>query len=161
MYKKAIEVLSTLNEPIELVSGGAAWADHLAVNMFLDDLDTINITGLTLFLPAAFDLNSAQYVEQGFRSAGSVANYYHRKFSTKMCYNTMEEIVKAAQKGADLNDLFKGFHNRNIQVGKSDFILAFTWGEGDVPKDGGTKHTWDNSKAKKKLHISLKTLPKT
>ena len=45
--------------------------------------------------------------------------------------------------------------NRNTKVAEeSGRLLAYTYGEGDVPMDGGTKDTWDKHKGIKK-HISI------
>jgi hypothetical protein len=44
-------------------------------------------------------------------------------------------------------------------VSKSEFLIAFTWGEDSfVPKDGGTLHTWKNCKSSSKIHIPLSRL---
>ena len=42
-------------------------------------------------------------------------------------------------------------------VAKSDYLIAFTWNKGNVPKDGGTLNTWNKCK-NNKIHISLLTL---
>jgi hypothetical protein len=52
-----------------------------------------------------------------------------------------------------VNDRYSGFHQRNAVVAQSEVILAFTFGEGPEPKDGGTMDTWKKSKSKKKIHI--------
>jgi len=58
-----------------------------------------------------------------------------------------------------LNTESHGFHNRNSQVAKSDYVIAFTWGK-EEPEDGGTLDTWNKSKGKK-IHISLQELSRT
>lgn len=132
-----------------IVSGGAAVIDHIAVTLFLDG----KIDDLELFLPCEF--RDGKYVESGFKSPGSIANYYHRKFSDSTGINSLEDISKAIDFGAKISVINGGFHARNISVGKSDAIIAYTFGEGNYPADGGTKHCWDNSKAGTKLHFSL------
>ena len=142
---------------IMLVSGGAAWADHIAISLFLYEIDGQNpFGGLTLYLPAPF-VNS-RFVEESHKSdAGRISNYYHEVFSRKVGGNTLHGIQRAVDNGA-ITNIGNGFHSRNKEVGKVDVLLAFTWGEGKVPKDGGTKHTWDNSKAPVKIHVPLRTL---
>ena len=53
--------------------------------------------------------------------------------------------------------IHNGFHARNKLVAESDLVIAFTWGK-DSPPAGGTKHTWDLAKDKKRIHISLSAL---
>lgn len=154
---KTINEFATGDDPVHLVSGGAAWADHVAVTIFLDQR-LVSCSGLTLYLPATFDRVSARFVGADFKSPGAVANYYHRLFSAKLGRDTGKEISDAITRGATVVDTFNGFFARNLAVGNVDYLLAFTWGSGGSPKPGGTKHTWDNSSAKEKLHISLANL---
>jgi hypothetical protein len=138
---------------LTLVSGGAAYADHIAVRLFLErPKELADHILLHLFLPAPFNTATNKY-EGGFKSSGSIANYYHSLFSKKMEYNTMTDITSAIQQGARI-EVFKGFYARNIEVGKTDLLIAFTWGVKGV-KAGGTKHTFTHSTAPKKIHIGL------
>jgi hypothetical protein len=62
------------NYPItHLVSGGAAWADHVAVRLFLDK----KVPNLRLFLPAAWE--DGTFKDTGerdpFKNPGGTANY--------------------------------------------------------------------------------------
>lgn len=137
-----------------LVSGGAAWADHLAVQLFLDG----HVKALTLHLPAPF----ANGVFIGpYRSAASAANYYHQLFSNELEVNTLSEIELAASMpncDGTFEQAAEGYgamFARNKKVAAAaDLLLAYTFGEGDVPADGGTKDTWDQCKGKR-IHISL------
>jgi hypothetical protein len=143
-------VEATGNASIHLVSGGAAWADHVAVSLYLKGVGA----SLNLMLPAPFDIRQCCYIENGQGSPGQVANYYHGVFSGHMGRNTMEGIMAASVQGADLR-VFDGFHARNREVGKVDALIAFTFADGRIPKDGGTAHTWRNSRAPIKVHVSL------
>jgi len=156
MYYDVIWRFSEMNVSVEerhLVSGGAAWADHLAVRAFLED----ECVSLSLHLPAMFGgcrylgMNSSKY------DPGRIANYYHGLFSNKVKTNTLLEIAAAIKKGAGLT-VSKGFKERNLLVGKSDAVLAYTFGQESFPKDGGTLHTWNSSSAKIKTHIPLHEL---
>lgn len=150
MLTEARRVLATLPRPHALQSGGAAWADHVAVTLFLygaaDDL--------FLHLPAPLRKLG------GFDEAhpdGRIANHYHRAFSEAIQHDTLGDLADAVERGAVVTTS-SGFLHRNLLVGRCDFLLAFTFGAGGVPKDGGTKHTWDKSSAPRKLHVPLASL---
>ncbi len=135
-----IDQINESNYPItHLVSGGAAWADHVAVRLFLDK----KVPHLRLFLPAQWEGGS--YHDTGNRdwkeNPGGTANYYHKKFQTTTGINSLSEIHIARVEGAELIEVAKGFYARNALVAKSDFILACTFGDGKMVKDGGTADT--------------------
>lgn len=144
---------SRLDRSVDLVSGGAAFADHIAVSLYLMD----SAHSLTLYLPAPWEAESGVYKFKDTRE-GSLANYYHRVFSEKICGSrrrTLEGIQKAADKGAVLNTDHPGFYKRNIQVGKVDALIAYTFSHTGKPKPGGTEHCWNNSPAPIKIHRNL------
>lgn len=125
---------------LDLVSGGAAWADHVAVALFLQGA----ARSLTLHLPAPIH-------EGGFdgppNSAGSAANFYHEKFSRTIGENTLDQIRSAFAFGATatVEPVAPGYaamFNRNRKVAQADAMLAYTFGRGPEPADGGTKNTW-------------------
>ncbi len=128
----------------KLVSGGAAWADHVAVQLYLDD--TVN--DLTLHLPARFNMaGSANQFEK--HQLGEVANRYHVAFYHGRKVDSLDEIAMAIKKGATVTEEpagqgFGAFFARNVKVAKAvDTLLAFTFGNGAVLADGGTRHAWD------------------
>jgi hypothetical protein len=137
-----------------LVSGGAAWADHLAVGLFLNG----HAKSLVLHLPAPF-------VEGRFvgphRSSGSTANYYHDLFSAAIGQGTLDQIRRAIAAGARVTEQpaaegYVGMYARNRLVAQAETMIAYTFAEGAVPADGGTYHTWC-------LHVGSKvhvTLPR-
>jgi DNA helicase-2/ATP-dependent DNA helicase PcrA len=136
-----------------LVSGGAAWADHLAVRLYLDG----DVKHLILHLPAPFA--NGQF--QGEReSAASAANYYHHLFSTTLDVDTRQELADAIAKGAKVTEQpaakgYGGMFARNALVAKaSDAVIAYTFGDGNEPADGGTKDTWGQVKGDR-LHVPL------
>ena len=138
-----------------LVSGGAAWADHLAVELFLRG----KAAALKLYLPAP--------IENGwflgpYKSAASAANFYHGDFSAVIGHHSIGEIVLAAQKETCTGTCepvaagYGAMFVRNNKVAKDcEILLAYTFGEGDVPADGGTKDTWDKATQAERIHISL------
>ena len=121
-----------------LVSGGAAWADHIAVELYLKGL----APNLTLYLPCSFE--NGKYKDTGVfdfkTNPGGTLNYYHSLFSKKIGRNSLDDISRAIQKGAKI-EIKEGFFARNSSVAKSDCLLAFTFGDGPDVKPGGSLDT--------------------
>lgn len=146
------------------VSGGAAWADHLAVELYIIG----HLSQLQLHLPAPLD-NCRNYFVGGTKSAASASNYYHELFSNVIGRNTILDIVEATQTigcGYTYQDPdigFKALFIRNKlvanEVKENDMVLAFTWGI-DTVEDSGTKNTWDQIMIKNKVHISMHDMVK-
>jgi hypothetical protein len=68
------------------------------------------------------------------------------------------DLVCARELGATFNREHHGFHNRNKMVARSDYLIAFTWGESNSePKEGGAFHTWSCWNSRWKVHIPLST----
>lgn len=153
--------LATVPKGALLVSGGAAWADHLAVALFLMD----HTKDLTLHFPAPFDRQKQEF-SGPMQSSASAANWYHAQFSHQVYagdYDSVEQIEEALQRGAKfteqkLHSGYSGMFARNLLVADCDDLIAYTFGEGNEPADGGTKDTWDKSRAQFKLHIRLSHL---
>lgn len=151
---------------VTFVSGGSAWADHIAVKCFLNSALNDGYSGLTLFLPCDFSLIAKRFSEQpkqnnthNNESPGRTLNILHSQFSSKTGLKSMDEITCAHALGAILDSTHSGFHARNTQVAKCDFMIAFTWGESvSEPKKGGTFDTWKMSKCVNKVHVPLHTL---
>lgn len=146
--------------PVRLVSGGAAWSDHVAVRLYLSD--EVAYEALTLHLPCP--LLSGAFLDKGGAAdwksnPGRSSNRYHTEFSAAVGRSSLAEIRAAVAKGATLK-VHDGFFKRNSAVAaESDALIAFSWSRGDRPDDGGTKDTWDKAKCKK-VHISLHELCK-
>lgn len=120
MYEAACETIAEWNVT-EAVSGGAAWADHIAVKAFLDG----RVAALHLHFPATF-------VARKFQGAGDgeIANYYHAKFAAVRGVDSLREIEQAIEKGAKVT-VGRGFRARNLAVGRdTSHLLAFTFGAG-------------------------------
>jgi DNA helicase-2/ATP-dependent DNA helicase PcrA len=139
-----------------LVSGGAAWADHLAVRLYLDG----DVKHLILHLPAPFVDGKFQGERE---SAASAANYYHDMFRRNAGVDGFADLAAAIAKGAKVTEqpAAKGYgamFARNALVAKqADTVVAYTFGEGDTPADGGTKDTWDQVKGSRQ-HVPLLSL---
>lgn len=145
---------------LDLQSGGAAWADHIAVELFLHGVGR----SLTLHLPAPLVRVGQRLEYDEAVEAGRTANYYHRLFDEKVpgfarsgVWQSMACLDLALARGA-VAHTGNGFHDRNLRVGDCDVLIALTFGRGAVPKDGGTKHCWDHSMAPLKLHVPLDEL---
>lgn len=124
-----------------LVSGGSAWADAVAVQLYIDG----HVDGLTLHLPTSFKTyttgDAAHFVATG---PGARLNELHEAHSRAVGFRTLREIERAIAKGAQVQVHPAGFHARNVAVAKDcGSLLAFTFSGGPEPKPGGTRETWD------------------
>jgi len=147
-------------DQIQLISGGAAFSDHIAVALFLKHPDS----KLILYLPCPWD--TTQYHDTGSSdwcvNPGRISNKYHTEFTTKIGYNSLLQIEEAHKKGAILDTTGRGFHSRNLKVSNCQILIAFTSATGnEPPSDGGTSHTWKASNKYNpfKVHIPLSSLP--
>lgn len=124
----------------ELVSGGSAWADHLAVSLFLDG----HVKRLTLHLPARFvkecPLSPAFCPSV---SDGRRLNDLHAAFSATAGIDSFAQIQRAIERGATVHVNPGGFKARNSDVAAAaSSLLAFTFSGNALPADGGTADTW-------------------
>jgi hypothetical protein len=136
-----------------LISGGAAWADHLAVHAFLAGW----VKALELYLPAPLTAGKFQGPHS---SAGSAANYYHEKFKRETGVDGLAELEEAIGRGAAVSfepaaPGYAAMFNRNKKVAKEcTAAIAYTFGAGEQPADGGTLNTWKQI-AGPKVHVCL------
>jgi hypothetical protein len=136
-----------------LVSGGAAWADHLAVNLYLNNIEHIN---LSLHLPcnfseSRFDVNC---------KTGRTINYHHKNFSEKLGVDTLSQLSDVIHSGCNVTVSNDSFYERNTKIAEeSNILLAFTFGNGKCLKPGGTKDTFEKFLNKENagigFHINL------
>jgi hypothetical protein len=144
---------SRIKQGSHVVSGGAAWADHLAVALFLSGW----AGELTLHLPAPFQHGKFSGPSG---SSASAANYYHGLFSRVLNVDTLSQIEQVTTMDNVAGSFepemvgYRGMFNRNAKVAVADEMLAYTFGVGGVPADGGTKDTWDKCRGKR-THIPL------
>lgn len=147
---------------ITLISGGAAWADHIAVCLYLEGF----VSKLVLHLPCKWENNKIRYFDTGEfnwrTNPGGTSNYYHSNFSRIIGRNSLLDINKAIEKGAEIV-IHDGFHLRNNPIANCDYMIAFTWSPTNIPAEGGTLDTWNKCLFKSeggttlgKYHISLK-----
>lgn len=135
-----IKQLEESNYPVShIVSGGSAWADHVAVKMFLDK----TVEHLRLFIPCDFDNGSFADNEESrkYNYPAKTLNQLHTQFSRSTSINSLTEIQLAKGEGAEILPCKGGFYGRNAMVAKSDILLAMTFGVGNMVKEGGTADT--------------------
>jgi hypothetical protein len=126
----------------DLISGGAAWADHLAVHHFIRGCGK----SLTLALPCEWDATWSRFVDTESPNRndnpGGIANRYHLAFSRRCGIDSLKEIGIALSKPNCTKLVGKGFHERNTFIALSvDALIAFTFGDGATLKDGGAADT--------------------
>lgn len=149
-------------EKHELVSGGAAGADQIAISLYYKSFTLGTKVSLTLHLPCNFNLKEEKFNEKNgdYFFPGNIANYYHKKFSEKIGKSSLAQIKWALEHGAKSEVTF-GFKERNTKVAQSDALIAMTFGEGAKVKDGGTADTvrkYLANSGKLGYHIDLNTM---
>jgi|SRR6185369_13539530 len=133
---------------VVLVSGGSAFADHVAVRLFLAG----KFASLELHLPCEWDSKKQRFNESD--PAGHTLNQLHMAFSKAVGLDSLSDLAKAHAAGAKFI-AWPGFHARNTQVAKSSNLIAFTFASGKQPKSGsGTLDTW-NKCVGRKIHCPL------
>ena len=163
------------NTPLDemnLVSGGAAWADHVAVELVLRKI--VPYSKLTLYIPALFE--DMKFIGN---ADASTINYYHQLFSDKVGRNTLAELDFVRSQGSTFISGSDGFKGRNTLIAQSvsnsnGSLIAFTFGSNEslqtpwtarmvAPYDdakttglkpGGTAHTWNLARCFKH-HVRL------
>lgn len=183
LYIKMIDAsISVLNQyctnshQIHLISGGAAWSDHIAVALKtlhvltrddVEDTESMNMETsplpLTIYSPCDFILDEMEFEDNGKRgyqeNPGRLANQYHSSFSSKVGFNSLEEIY-------ELMILFdvelivpppdpeykSMFHRRNqIVAEESDVLMVFGWSDELKDVGGGTSDTVKRFKKAKNI----------
>lgn len=124
-----LDQLQQFKGPVCLISGGAAFCDHIAVTLYLKG----KVDNLHLYLPAQF--SNDQYTGGKY---ADTSNYYHRLFSQQIGLNSLHQISLAIQKGAKYT-VYQNFASRNRQVAENcQQLIALGW---DTVPTGGTKQT--------------------
>ena len=127
---------------IVLQSGGAAWADHLAVSLYrLGRIKSQQFAGLELHLPCPFVNSQFVGTDRASERTAQTSNYYHRLFTRVVGTDSLRSLQRALDEDDVHFTVGRGFFDRNTRVAQCDIMLAFTWGGGNVPLDGGTKNT--------------------
>ncbi len=123
MINAAKAVMSRESYITKIVSGGAAWADHVATEFH-------NTHPVEIFLPNDPDLNTLRY--------------YHKKFSQVVGWDTFDQLIQLSKNKIQVNHNCGNFKTRNTKVAEiADIYLAMTFGDGKIVKPGGTSDTVD------------------
>ncbi len=134
---------------VTLVSGGSAWSDHVAVQLFLRHEHD---THLELFLPCRFSDTTRRFVGN---SAASALNKYHTQCSRKLDHSTFDDLATVRALGAVMDTTSRGFFARNAKVARtSDYLVAFTFGQ-NGPSSRGTLNTWNQFHGTR-VHLTLR-----
>lgn len=136
-----------------IVTGGAAWADHVGLLLFLSDPERFS---LHLHLPALLKHDPADpaamlYLDtssrQGGKSDARTSNFWHGKFADQFAtvragWSPFHDLRTAFAHPKTVSHIGTGFTDRNKAVAAdSDFALAMTFGCGPILKEGGTAGT--------------------
>lgn len=124
----------------------------------------LNVSGLTLHLPTTWhqDGSNPRFLDNEdsniYRNPGRSANKLHTQFTNKIGEDSLKHIQSAVYLGAE-HHIHDGFKQRNTAVAReSEYLIAFTWSEGDTPKkESGTYDTWRKHSGKK-IHIPISSL---
>lgn len=141
----------------ELISGGNAWSEHVAVTLYLRE----RVTGLELCLPCEWDYDKKQFVDNGSRylgdNPGRMMNQHHLIFSKVLGKSTLSEIQAAKDKGAVFRVYSGSRHAADKAIAEEcDKLICLTWG-GFHPTAGCHGIKWGACN-KPKEHISLLVL---
>jgi len=136
-----------------LISGGSAWADHVAVALFLSG----KAKQLRLELPCEFNHRTGRFTTS---ELGQYFSRLHEQFSQTARIDSLADIARALQTAGCKSTVHRGFMARNNQVAKqAQYVLALSWSRGQEPDSGGTLYTWKRcSRATVKIHVSLEDL---
>ena len=168
MVERAVSNMLVLDGdmmPFTLISGGAAWADHLAVRFFFLNRERYPMMGLRLELPAKFDEKRCEFISEGGKAA-STANLYHRKMAENLwgsdnSNGSLDDIAAIVEMSKNPDNLvvvnmasdtygYRSFFERNAEVARlSTCLMAFTSGGPDgvtTPEKGFT--AWSGSRVR-------------
>ena len=149
--KEVNKVVGTTTD-ITLMSGGAAWSDHVAINIGSE------YKSVEIYFPCGFDVKENKHEDNGKwdwkENPGRLSNSLHEQFGKELGRNTQEDFGKLKNiimyKG-------NGFHHRNTYVAACHYLIAFTFSESMDGYKGGTADTWKKCKGIK-LHVNLNKL---
>ncbi len=132
------QVVAEMSRADTLVSGGSAWSDHLAVQLYLNDC----VRHLFLHLPCSWVDDDRRFEATSATSPGARLNELHTQFKTVTGIDPFEQLAEAVAKGAKVHVNRGGFKARNTDIANwADAMLAFTFGNGPLLAEGGTMDT--------------------
>jgi hypothetical protein len=144
-----IQLMNLDPKKIMLMSNGSAWADHVAVQLYL----TWEFYGIELYLPSKFDIKQRKYINT---HEGRKLNELHSYYNQVTGVNPFDELLRAIHgKDRARVTIKRGYKQRNtLMAGNCDYLIAFTFSD-TVPTRGGTVHTWNRYDTYEKIHFNL------
>ena len=140
-------ILKTTTDNIILVSGGSAWADHVAVQLYLE----YNFGGLELYLPTNFDIIQKKYADT---YEGLMLNILHMQCKEKIHVDVLNELAEAISKKTTKVIVKKGVFQKNSLISKNcDHLICFIFGQ--TISGGGSYDTWKKTKHQNKTLLDL------
>ena len=138
---------------IILVSGGSAWAQHIVIELYLNN----SFGGLNLYLPSTFDTKQKKFVNT---HEGRLLNGLHAEFKNKIPYidslNDLTNIINSGFKSGIRVEVKRGFKQRNtLMTHECDHLLAFVF---DVDSDSintDVENIWTKVKCINKIKYDL------
>lgn len=141
---------------VEIVSGGAAVADHVAVLLYLRGY----VKRLRLCLPSLWDSAKRQYKESGLLTvAGRRSNQLHLQFQRVSGISSLDQLHSVVTDKIHRNNVkiefYEGFQERNRAIAEyADHLLAFGF---DKDMTAGTAQTYNLCKSPRKMYIVIDT----
>lgn len=143
------ETIQTSYDKVILVSGGSAWADHIAVQLYL----TKEFAGLELYLPSRYDAKNQRYINT---HEGRKLNLLHKQCQEKTGMPVFQQLASAVTSKNCKITIQRGFLPRNTLVARNNnYLIAFTFSSTNTPSEGGTLDTWNKTKHENKVHFTL------
>jgi hypothetical protein len=136
---------------VTLLGVGGAWADHVAVGLFMHaHATTTPFGGLHVYLPCAFAWEERRALPAAAVAGcsphfgvGGTLNAAHVTFAQRVPHASWDELVRAQQLGAAVDERSDGFYARNRRVAAlAQRVLTFTW-DAQAPTRGSARHLWD------------------
>jgi hypothetical protein len=122
--KSYVSKLEIPTRKIILVSGGGAWIEHVAVQLYL----TNKFEGLELYLPCSFDLDEKKFDSS---AAGQFLNKQHSVCSRKTGVDVFDQLHQVACDDYVGFEVYIDKSDRLSQIiANTDHLLAFTFGDG-------------------------------
>jgi hypothetical protein len=147
-----LDRLKTPGESVHLLSGGCAWADHVAVELFNQG----KAGKLNLYVTAPWLADRGMFDPSTVE--GRSMNAGHRAFSLRTGRSSLAEVATAIQRGAAVV-VCPRVYDRNIEMSKTDALFMVSWSAfEDRPDHGGTLITWNlvnPLSVREKSHVQL------
>lgn len=163
MIEKAKDVIENTfkldKSKITLVSGASSYTDDIVPILH----DTGKFAGMELYLPSRWD-DKKKCFNGSSHPDGYSLNNYHEVYSKVVYKDPNHSLHRLNRLKNSPNVVFHdepiGFLSRNTLVARDcDYMIAFTFGKGNIPKIGGTSNTWKQSKKSCiKIHIPIDSL---